>query len=113
MKFLSNMLLCLQICKDKEEVEVWFVALKTLICRGNIRIWRVEPTISERTSSETNSPNAKQKTAPSFCTDPLHEVGILDVSWIFKLILETGSFTLHFFSFPEGFWKCPTYSNSV
>ncbi|XP_077224014.1 PH, RCC1 and FYVE domains-containing protein 1-like [Tasmannia lanceolata] len=44
------------ICKDKDEAEVWFVALKALISRGNYQRWRLE-TRSDRASSETNSPS--------------------------------------------------------
>lgn len=29
-----------QICKDKDEAEIWFVALRALISRGNCQKWR-------------------------------------------------------------------------
>ncbi|KAG0503128.1 hypothetical protein HPP92_003200 [Vanilla planifolia] len=43
------------ICKDKDEAEVWFAGLKTLISRSHQRKSRTE-TRSEGVSSGTNSP---------------------------------------------------------
>ncbi|XP_058083876.1 PH, RCC1 and FYVE domains-containing protein 1-like isoform X2 [Magnolia sinica] len=43
------------ISKDKDEAEVWFVALKALISHGNYRKWRSESR-SDRASSDANSP---------------------------------------------------------
>lgn len=31
-----------QICKDKYEAEIWFVALRVLISRGNCQKWRTD-----------------------------------------------------------------------
>nr|XP_009399981.1 PREDICTED: uncharacterized protein LOC103984245 [Musa acuminata subsp. malaccensis] len=43
------------ICKDKDEAEVWFAGLKTLIPRSHHRSWRTESR-SDGASSGTNSP---------------------------------------------------------
>ncbi|WOK99091.1 PH, RCC1 and FYVE domains-containing protein 1 [Canna indica] len=43
------------ICKDKDEAEVWFAGLKTLISRYHQWRWRTEPRI-DGVSSGTNSP---------------------------------------------------------
>ncbi|KAJ6831907.1 uncharacterized protein M6B38_343410 [Iris pallida] len=43
------------ICKDKDEAEVWFAGLKTLISRSHHRKWRTESR-SDGISSGTNSP---------------------------------------------------------
>ncbi|CAL9037011.1 PH, RCC1 and FYVE domains-containing protein 1-like [Musa acuminata AAA Group] len=43
------------ICKDKDEAEVWFSGLKTLISRSHYRRWRTESR-SDGVSSGTNSP---------------------------------------------------------
>ncbi|XP_010926966.1 PH, RCC1 and FYVE domains-containing protein 1 isoform X1 [Elaeis guineensis] len=43
------------ICKDKDEAEVWFAGLKTLISRSHHRKWRTESR-SDGVSSGTNSP---------------------------------------------------------
>ncbi|CAD5162820.1 unnamed protein product [Musa acuminata subsp. malaccensis] len=43
------------ICKDKDEAEVWFAGLKTLISRSHYRRWRTESR-SDGVSSGTNSP---------------------------------------------------------
>lgn len=47
--------LVLQICKDKDEAEVWFSGLKALISRSHQRKWRAESR-SDGVSSEANSP---------------------------------------------------------
>ena len=44
-----------QICKDKDEAEVWFCGLKALISRGHHRKWRTESR-SDGIPSEANSP---------------------------------------------------------
>lgn len=44
-----------QICKDKDEAEVWFVGLKALITRGSYSKWKIDAK-SGNTSSD--SPNA-------------------------------------------------------
>ncbi|XP_010265064.1 PREDICTED: uncharacterized protein LOC104602902 [Nelumbo nucifera] len=55
------------ICKDKDEAEVWFVALKALISHGNYRKCRNEPK-NDRISSD--SPRGiTQRTSP-FASDP-------------------------------------------
>ena len=52
----------LQICKDKDEAEVWFTGLKALISRYHRRP-RVEP--RSGLSSEANSPKAHtQRSSP-------------------------------------------------
>ncbi|WOK93549.1 hypothetical protein Cni_G02249 [Canna indica] len=45
------------ICKDKDEAEVWFAGLKTLISRSHHRRWRTGSR-SDGVSSGTNSPRA-------------------------------------------------------
>lgn len=40
-----------QICKDKDEAEVWFVGLKALITHGSYHKWKIE-TRSGCTSSD-------------------------------------------------------------
>lgn len=44
-----------QICKDKDEAEVWFSGLKALISRSHHRKWRTESR-SDGIPSEANSP---------------------------------------------------------
>lgn len=44
-----------KICKDKDEAEVWFAGLRTLISRSHHRRWRMESR-SDAVSSGTNSP---------------------------------------------------------
>ncbi|XP_020252996.1 uncharacterized protein LOC109830210 [Asparagus officinalis] len=61
------------ICKDKDEAEVWFVALKALISRGNIRKWRAESIRSERTSDANSPTTSTQKSSPTFSTDTFHK----------------------------------------
>lgn len=52
----------LQICKDKDEAEVWFTGLKALIARYNRRV-RVDS--RSGLSSEANSPKAQtQRSSP-------------------------------------------------
>lgn len=57
--------ICGQICKDKDEAEVWFVGLKALISRGNFSKWRIDIK-SDSTSSE--SPKTRNRIGPSFET---------------------------------------------
>lgn len=55
------------ICKDKDEAEVWFVALKALISRGYCRKWRIDST-SDSISSE--SPHTRtRRSSPSITFD--------------------------------------------
>lgn len=59
-----NMFLCFQICKDKDEAEVWFSGLKALISRGHQRKWRSEAR-SDGIPSEANSPRTyTQRSSP-------------------------------------------------
>lgn len=48
-------LFLLQICKDKDEADVWFSGLKALISRSHHRKWRTESR-SDGIPSEVNSP---------------------------------------------------------
>ena len=45
-----------QICKDKDEAEVWFVGLKALISRGQHIKWKTNSKSDGASSSETNCP---------------------------------------------------------
>ncbi|PSR90145.1 1-phosphatidylinositol 4,5-bisphosphate phosphodiesterase, partial [Actinidia chinensis var. chinensis] len=54
------------ICKDKDEAEVWFGGLKTLISRGHQRKWRTESR-SDGIPSEANSPRTYTRRS-----SPLH-----------------------------------------
>ncbi|CAN6550553.1 unnamed protein product [Malus baccata var. baccata] len=47
-----------QICKDKDEAEVWFVGLKAIITRGNYRNWRSE---SRLEGTSIDSPHARTR----------------------------------------------------
>ncbi|GAV62006.1 RCC1 domain-containing protein/FYVE domain-containing protein/BRX domain-containing protein/Mcp5_PH domain-containing protein/BRX_N domain-containing protein [Cephalotus follicularis] len=62
------------ICKDKDEAEVWFVGLKSLITRGSCCKWRVD-TRSE--SASLDSPNTRtRKDSPSITPfDPEYSQG--------------------------------------
>ncbi|KAH7863034.1 hypothetical protein Vadar_012394 [Vaccinium darrowii] len=52
------------ICKDKDEAEVWFSGLKSLISRGHQRKWRTESR-SDGIPSEANSPRTyTQRNSP-------------------------------------------------
>lgn len=53
----SDLVICPshQICKDKDEAEVWFSGLKALISRSHHRKWRTESR-SDGVPSEANSP---------------------------------------------------------
>ncbi|KAF7154171.1 hypothetical protein RHSIM_Rhsim01G0194500 [Rhododendron simsii] len=52
------------ICKDKDEAEVWFSGLKSLISRGHQRKWRTESR-SDGIPSEANSPRTyTQRSSP-------------------------------------------------
>ncbi|GAB4835272.1 hypothetical protein Ancab_000181 [Ancistrocladus abbreviatus] len=52
------------ICKDKDEAEVWFSGLKSLISRSHHRKWKTESR-SDRVSSEANSPRTyTRKSSP-------------------------------------------------
>ncbi|KAK6141538.1 hypothetical protein DH2020_024723 [Rehmannia glutinosa] len=57
---------CYEICKDKEEAEVWFSGLKALISHGHQRKWRTESR-SDGISSGANSPRTYTRRS-----SPLH-----------------------------------------
>ncbi|KAM1102738.1 hypothetical protein ACFX19_011530 [Malus domestica] len=67
-----------QICKDKDEAEVWFVGLKAIITRGNYRNWRSE---SRLEGTSIDSPHARTRrhspTVTPFCIgDPRDTEGV-------------------------------------
>jgi len=67
-----------QICKDKDEAEVWFSGLKALISRCHQRKWRTESR-SDGIPSETNSPRTYTQrnsplNSPFACEDSLQKV---------------------------------------
>ncbi|XP_042470728.1 PH, RCC1 and FYVE domains-containing protein 1-like isoform X1 [Zingiber officinale] len=68
------------ICKDKDEAEVWFVGLRTLISNGNYRKLRLE---SKGDRSSSDSPHAyfqkfSQFTSPISCSSIFHKDSIDD-----------------------------------
>lgn len=71
-------LLVYQICKDKDEAEVWFAGLKTLISRSHQRKWRTESR-SDGVSSGTHSPRTYTRrssplSSPFGSTDSIQKV---------------------------------------
>ncbi|XVE91468.1 hypothetical protein REPUB_Repub01dG0012300 [Reevesia pubescens] len=62
------------ICKDKDEAEVWFVGLKTLISRGTNRKWKIEVRSDSSSLDSPQSRNRKTSTSPPF--DPGDAQGI-------------------------------------
>lgn len=63
-----------QICKDKDEAEIWFVALKALVTRGNNRKWRFE-TRSESLHSDSPHSGTGRSTpsvTPFVCSNGFH-----------------------------------------
>lgn len=82
------MLLVMQICKDKDEAEVWFVGLRALVSRGTCRKWRTDSIRSERFSSDTNSTTTSTQTSsPPLRADLLLKVDIFNVTWVLKFFL--------------------------
>lgn len=67
---------CVQICKDKDEAEVWFVGLKASVAGAQLRKSRFDPKL--RGTSDTTSPARTRKssplTSPFGSTDNLHQV---------------------------------------
>lgn len=65
-----------QICKDKYEAEIWFVALRALISRGNFQRWtseiRIGGTLSECSSNHTE--RHSQSIQSNSSSDAAHEV---------------------------------------
>jgi hypothetical protein len=66
------------ICKDKDEAEVWFAGLKTLITRSHQRKWRTESR-SDMLSSGTTSPRTYTRrssplSSPFSSNDSVHKV---------------------------------------
>lgn len=51
-----------QICKDKDEAEIWFVALRALISRGHYKKWRNEASSDSASSSSAHT----QRNSPLF-----------------------------------------------
>ncbi|XP_051218419.2 PH, RCC1 and FYVE domains-containing protein 1 [Lolium perenne] len=67
------------ICKDKDEAEVWFAGLKTLISRSHQRKWRTESR-SDMLSSATTSPRTYTRrssplSSPFSSNDSVHKDG--------------------------------------
>uniref|UniRef100_A0A0D3G736 FYVE-type domain-containing protein n=1 Tax=Oryza barthii TaxID=65489 RepID=A0A0D3G736_9ORYZ len=67
------------ICKDKDEAEVWFAGLKTLITRSHQRKWRTESR-SDMLSSGTTSPRTYTRrssplSSPFSSNDSVHKDG--------------------------------------
>ncbi|KAG8068991.1 hypothetical protein GUJ93_ZPchr0005g14373 [Zizania palustris] len=67
------------ICKDKDEAEVWFAGLKTLISRSHQRKWRTESR-SDMLSSGTTSPRTYTRrssplSSPFSSNDSVHKDG--------------------------------------
>jgi hypothetical protein len=67
---------CVQICKDKDEAEVWFVGLKASVAGAQLRKSRFDPKL--RGTSDATSPARTRKssplTSPFGSTDNLHQV---------------------------------------
>lgn len=72
---LTPLLIYVQICKDKDEAEIWFVGLKALVTRGNNgRKWRFEPR-PESLHSESPKSGTRKSTpsvAPFVCDNGFH-----------------------------------------
>lgn len=58
-----------QICKDKDEAEIWFVGLKALITRGNNSRWRTDARHSNASSDGAHARTRKfaPAVAPLVC----------------------------------------------
>lgn len=96
MKFQTNLIVDGQICKDKDEAEVWFVGLKALITRGNYRKWRVE---SRCESISSDSPHARIRknspsTTPCVCTTIIIIISISTLSPLFLVCSSNFHFPL-------------------
>ena len=67
-----------QICKDKDEAEVWFAGLKTLISRSHQRKWRTESRSdilsSGATSPRTYTRRSSPLSSPFSSNDSIHKV---------------------------------------
>ena len=53
-----------QICKDKDEAEVWFSGLKALISRGHQRKWRIESRSDGIPSGATSPRTFTRRSSP-------------------------------------------------
>ena len=75
-----------QICKDKDEAEVWFAGLKTLISRSHQRKWRTDSgsdTISSAaTSPRTCTRRSSPLSSPFSRNDSVHKVLFTILIWI-------------------------------
>lgn len=76
-----------QICKDKDEAEIWFVALSALLSRGNCQVLRSRgssDSLSSTGSSDLTKGHSQSFTSRSSC-DRVYEVS----SRLFWLIWST------------------------
>ncbi len=71
-----------QICKDKDEAEVWFVGLKALIARGNYPKWRSESRGDSVASDSTHS--RTRRSSPSIA--PFVRSSDLSILLVFSFI---------------------------
>lgn len=71
-----RILLFTQICKDKYEAEIWFVALRALISQGNCQKWRTEIRIDDALSDSSSDRTERNSLSVlSFSSsDAIHEV---------------------------------------
>ena len=63
-------------CKDKDEAEIWFIALQALISKGNYQRWKTEVK-GDDISSDTSSADAQRNIRPTVSTgsgDAAYEV---------------------------------------
>jgi len=69
-------MLCLQICKDKDEAEVWFVGLKASVAGAQLR--KSKFNLKHEGSADAISPALTRSnsplTSPFGSTDNLHQV---------------------------------------
>ncbi len=73
-----------QICKDKDEAEVWFVGLEVAISRAHLQTPRFHSEIEDVPSFGSMSPYLPtRKSSPLISrfdgTDSLHQVGVCDI----------------------------------
>lgn len=54
-------------CKDKDEAEIWFIALQALISKGNYQRWKTEVK-GDDISSDTSSADAQRNIRPTVST---------------------------------------------
>ncbi|KAK3011777.1 hypothetical protein RJ639_012560, partial [Escallonia herrerae] len=80
------------ICKDKDEAEVWFAALRALISRGNCQKWRNEAR-SDSASSDSSS-TLLQRNSKSFASSSSSDI-------VYEDRRSTQTFPLPFETFPQ------------